>query len=131
MAERRKILLIDDDSDDHFLFGEALSYTDEQAEFLNAYNGLEALELLKQQHELPDIIFLDLNMPLMDGKECLERLRQQDSYSRIPIIIYSTTIPDAAASDLKRLGATKVLQKPADFMKLCTAIQAVLSRLQN
>ena len=131
MGHKRKVLLVDDDLDDHFLLREALSYASEEVDFLSAYNGMDALELLEQLTEFPHIIFLDLNMPLMDGKECLQRLRQNGSYSGMPIIIYSTSIADPEATDLRRLGATEVLQKPADFMKLCTAIQTALSRLLN
>lgn len=131
MVHKRKVLLVDDDMDDHFLFREALSYASEEVDFLSAYNGMEALELVEQLTQLPHIIFLDLNMPLMGGKECLQRLRQNGSYSGIPIIIYSTSIADPEAADLRRLGVTEVLQEPADFMKLCTAIQAALSRLLN
>ena len=72
----RNILLVDDDADDQLLFRSALSQVDSQVNIQTASNGAVALKQMEIPPP-PDIIFLDLNMPVMNGYECLKALKKK------------------------------------------------------
>ena len=122
------ILVVDDDADDRDLFREALSETDKTIGYIYAKNGLEAIELLSRPNiVLPDFIFLDLNMPRLDGRECLIRLRRMPWLNEIPVIIFSTSkLVDECAS-FKKLGASLCITKPLLFADLKKVIGFVIS----
>ncbi|MEP7265597.1 MAG: response regulator [Bacteroidota bacterium] len=88
------ILIAEDDDDYIFLFARALNHCRPESVLMRAVNGLEVLTILKDESVvLPDLIFLDLNMPLMSGHQCLKEIRNNSLYKEIPIVIYSTS-PD-------------------------------------
>jgi CheY-like chemotaxis protein len=91
MLKNIHFLLVDDDNDDTFLFEDVLLNIEPSAHFNSAANGIEALQKLRAGTALPDIIFLDLNMPGMDGKECLAQLKKDTALKSIPVIIYTTS----------------------------------------
>ena len=85
-------LLADDDSDDKTLFCEALSEIDPTIVCQTASDGSEALTILSQKRiKEPSIIFLDINMPVMDGWQCLRKLKEHPDHRNIPVIMYSTS----------------------------------------
>src|SRR6186713_2149083 len=86
----RDIYLIDDDSDDQELFTSALSLVDSSVICRTETNGLKALDQLTNQQVFPDLIFVDLNMPLMNGFEFLEFMQRSYLHKPIPIVVYST-----------------------------------------
>jgi CheY-like chemotaxis protein len=108
------ILFIDDDTDDKEIFLEAIRELDPEIHCESASNGAEALELLMQQDALPRYIFLDINMPVMDGKSFLEEMKANNRLKNIPVIIYSTTRDEHELSKLRALGADYI-GKPASF----------------
>ena len=125
---RKVILVIDDDADDRELFREALHETDSNAEFLSATNGQEALDLLSKPGQiLPDIIFLDLNMPRLDGRQCLLRLRAMPRFDKVPIIIFTTLKPADDGKEYRRLGADMCVTKPMLYGDLQQTIRSILS----
>src|SRR5687767_12303100 len=85
------ILVVDDDREDLALFCEAAVGIDENTKFLIARDGREALNLLGQTAVLPNYIFLDINMPKMNGKEFLLHAKKDGRLKSIPIVMYSTT----------------------------------------
>ena len=87
----------------------------------------EGLELLNKSSVLPDYIFLDLNMPKVDGKKCLLELKKNARVKDIPVIIYSTSSLKKDIDETKAMGAVHFLTKPAAFRELCEAIENVLS----
>ncbi len=88
----KTVFLIDDDGDDREIFQESLSSLNLPLNFVDAKNGAEALSKLQQpDFRKPDLIFLDLNMPVMDGRQFLIEVKKSDDYSDIPVIIYSTS----------------------------------------
>ena len=88
----KTVFLIDDDEDDREIFGEALDSLDYKVKFEQAINGLDAFEKLSTPgFDNPDIIFLDLNMPKMNGREFLLKIKQYHEFKDIPVIIYSTS----------------------------------------
>jgi CheY-like chemotaxis protein len=125
-SSQTKFLLADDDPDDLELFEEALTETVPDAQFASVENGEEVLSTLSQQgKELPDLIFLDINMPVMDGWECLKKLKDKNPFSAIPVIMYSTS---SAAADIEmayKLGAFAFLTKPDDYNELASIIRTV------
>lgn len=104
--------LIDDDIDDQEIFALALSQIGEQFQCLVANNGYEGLQILKNQIKLPHYIFLDLNMPRMNGKECLKEIKKIDRLKNIPVIIYSTSSSIIDIADARSLGASDFITKP-------------------
>jgi CheY-like chemotaxis protein len=90
----RRLLIADDDEDDRLLFCEAVKEIEPSAECFTAINGEDALEKLRSGlQQLPDYIFLDLNMPRMNGFRCFEELKQDDKLKDMPVVIFSTTHP--------------------------------------
>jgi len=117
------ILAVDDDKDDLDLFCEILKRIDQNIKCFYADSCDEAIKILKDNK--PDVIFLDINMPRMNGKECLLHVKTQDHLKQIPVVIYSTA-PDT--SDFIHYDNPKVivLQKNANFIKSIESIKVLL-----
>jgi CheY-like chemotaxis protein len=120
MGNSKKIFLIDDDEDDRWLFAEALARTVPEVECDTASSGHEAIAILLSAKQLPDFIFLDLNMPGMDGKKCLAQLKEHPRLKSIPVIVYSTSNFHKDIEETKALGAAEFVIKPSDYTQLCT-----------
>ncbi|RYY15525.1 MAG: response regulator, partial [Chitinophagaceae bacterium] len=88
-----------------------------------------ALEMLKTQ--VPDIIFLDINMPRMDGFECLREIRKLDNQSSVPVILYSNGMNDEACKKALRFGASGCVRKASDIPKLSSIIRRVMKKQDN
>jgi CheY-like chemotaxis protein len=121
-----KILLIDDDIDDQFIFLDALKEISFDHECIIANNGIEALALLTENPLLVDAIFLDLNMPLMNGFEFFIILKKDSRLSQIPVIIYSTSDNPEDQKRMKEFGAIKFITKTADFKNLKASLINIL-----
>ena len=124
----RFFLLIDDDADDSELFREALEETDSSVSLQCAENGEEALSLLKDIQK-PDIIFLDINMPRMNGWECLKRLKNNEEYKDIPVIMYSTSSYQREMDIANDFGAWSFFTKPHSYNELRKMLKNVLEKL--
>ena len=107
-----RVLLIDDDEDDRDFFLEVLSTTHPSIKCATAVNGEDGLNWLIGQKTHPDLIFLDLNMPLMSGQQFLHAVKRHDSLSDIPIVILSTSSDQATKDNVMKLGATAFITKP-------------------
>lgn len=117
MAKPLRIIMADDDTDDRDLFAEAAA--EQEAIIIeNVENGLELLDALGQSEALPDLILLDLNMPIKGGKECLEEIRSDQKYADLPIVIYSTSMNKKDIAETYELGANLYLPKPNSFSEL-------------
>src|SRR5215216_7180747 len=105
--------LADDDADDQEIFKEALSEIDKSIRCLTASSGEEALsKLTGGLKPLPDYIFLDLNMPRMDGLQCLTEIKKIKILKNIPVIIYSTSSAQKDVEETRKLGADYFITKP-------------------
>jgi CheY-like chemotaxis protein len=122
-------LIVDDDADDVELFCEAVNEIEPDAECITAANGEDALKKLLNIKHLPDFIFLDLNMPRMDGRQCLDELRKDKRLKKIPVIIYSTSSTQRDTDETSKLGATYFLTKPTSFQKLKSEIIHVMQMI--
>ncbi|MEP7168845.1 MAG: response regulator [Bacteroidota bacterium] len=111
MSFHKKILLVDDDSDDQEFFMEALKELEPTLECSIANNGLEALEYLSTNPPPPSLIFLDLNMPNMNGFECLAELSKVKQYKDIPVIILTTSNDPENKERSLKMGARVFLTK--------------------
>lgn len=121
------LLLVDDDQDDRFLFKEALAEADNSVEFTEAANGADALEkLMSGKVSLPDLIFLDVNMPRMNGLDCLKYLKENIRFKDVPVVMYSTAASDDYQKKCINHGAKLFIEKPSDFWQLCDKLKNVL-----
>jgi CheY-like chemotaxis protein len=94
MADKHTIFYAEDDLDDLFIVKQAFQSYDGTIRIVHAHNGLEALETLEHLHEndtLPCLILLDINMPGMDGRETLIKIKQHEQLKHIPAIMFSTS----------------------------------------
>ena len=87
--------------------------------------GTDALDSIHQENNIPDCIFLDLNMPLVSGKDVLKRLRGTEETKKLRVIVYSTTISQKDIEDTQGYNV-EYLQKPSDFETLCKRITDIL-----
>jgi CheY-like chemotaxis protein len=123
---RKRILLVDDDADDQFIFKDAMNEIASDIECIIANNGLEALVNLKTSDPAPSLIFLDLNMPLMNGFECLERIKNDNQFKQIPVIIFTTSDSPADQKQTQQLGAETFFTKTSDFKLLKASLLNIL-----
>lgn len=122
----KNILLIDDDNDDTEIFIEAINYLDENIKCVAETNPIKALENLQSSEKLPDLIFLDYNMPSMNGCEFLEKMRQLKQLRRIPVILYSNYSQAAAEHLCITKGTEKYITKPNSFNELKAVLKNIL-----
>jgi CheY-like chemotaxis protein len=123
----KKLFIIDDDVEDQEIFMEALKEVDPQVVCFTATSGEDAFR--KIENDLlfvPDLIFLDMNMPKQNGKQVLRELKKFRSLQGIPVIMYSTSFAPRDIEELKILGAAYHLLKPSRFDDLCNALTHVL-----
>lgn len=119
----KKILQIDDDFDDCEFFQQALEAVS-PAIYIAIHNPIEALHKLTNKEVEPDLIFMDINMPIMTGLELLAEIKKHDSISRIPVILFSTApvTPKLAIT----LGVHDYLSKPSNFNELKNVLKYYL-----
>ncbi len=129
MKKHINIFLVEDDEDDQFFFREALSEIENATLLDVASNGKEALMKLSTFSNLPDYIFLDLNMPLMNGFEFLDALFKIPVIKDIPVIILSTTV--SQVQKVRDLGARGYIKKPADIDVLKIKIEELINAEMN
>lgn len=126
------ILLVDDDNDDRELFREAISTSASELNFREAEDGAEAFRILQTaKNNLPDLIFLDINLPIISGWECLTKLKSDADFKNIPVIIYSTSSHDRDRKIAADLGALSFVTKPHTHTDLLKLIKKVNMHVQN
>lgn len=116
----RKILLADDDAEDMLILQDAMEMLHESDVLLFANNGEEAWEVLEKKfsHDVsPCLIVLDLNMPKLNGVQTLERIKGDNRFNHIPVIIYSTSINPLEKERCLALGAYSYITKPISFQE--------------
>jgi len=128
MISRRSpvIVMADDDADDRLLVQEALAEAGMPHDLHFAEDGMALLDYLKhtgkyadrQQAPRPELILLDLNMPLKDGREVLRDIRADESLRRIPVVVFTTSKADTDIRQMYDLGANSFITKPAAFADL-------------
>jgi CheY-like chemotaxis protein len=116
--KRPSIYIADDDSDDVFFVERALRQLDLDISLRHFMNGRELIrELNESGHDLPNLVVLDLNMPIMDGKETLKSIRQNDDLNTLPVIILSTSNFSSEKEECIISGANNYYVKPYSFAR--------------
>lgn len=126
---RKIILLADDDTDDTEMFFEALEEINENIVCHCAENGNEAWKILNEIDEKPQLIFLDLNMPVMNGWDCLKLIKNDSRYKDIPVMMISTSSHKNDMDTASKLGSICYLVKPNSFNDLKQLLRVITSNL--
>lgn len=118
--------LIDDDEEDTMIFRDMVEECEIPVRLTNAESAREALEMLRRPEvDLPEVIFLDLNMPGMDGKECLKELKQDPGLAPIPVIMYTTSSHSKDIEETMQAGAVGFVTKPSDIRELKKIVETI------
>lgn len=121
------ILLADDDKSDRLLFIEAFSELKIKTIVRTVNNGIQLMDWLNMKNiHLPDLLFLDLNMPRKNGLECLKEIRSDEKLKAIDIAIYSTSNNEEDIKETFLNGANIYLTKPSDFNTLKQLLEKAL-----
>jgi CheY-like chemotaxis protein len=124
----KNIFLADDDEDDCMLFRDALNEVCTGSQLTVAANGVALMDILDLPPvPLPDVIFLDLNMPLKNGFQCLEEIKQDEKLKKLPVVIFSTTMQQEAVNKTYRDGANFYICKPSNYGQLKRTLEKVLA----
>ena len=123
-----KILIADDDKDDQELFSDALDESGIPSELETFDNGKELMDNLHDPAEPnPDLIVLDMNMPLKDGKECLKEIKADPELCNIPTVMFTTSNNEHDINETYEAGANLFVQKPTIFSKMVSIIKKILT----
>ena len=125
----RKMFIVDDDADDRDEFRRAIESIDPEIRVTLATDGEDAFRRLAGIR--PDVIFLDVVMPGMDGIECLTKLKSNRNTKHIPVIIYTASLNKPENELAIRLGAFQLLSKTRHFENLCSDIRRILTVLNR
>jgi DNA-binding NtrC family response regulator len=119
--------LVDDDVDDQEIFSMAVSEVDKSIKCVCANNCVEALEKIESDPSFsPHCIFIDINMPKLNGIDCLKAIQKIDRLSHVPKYMYSTSADPHIIEESKRIGATDFIIKPTSLVELVTILRALI-----
>ena len=118
-----KIIIVDDDLDDHYLIKDAIKQLNYPFEIVALYNGLELFEYFDAHakqgtRQFIDFIVMDINMPTMDGISALSKIKSDSLLKNIPVFMLSTTREDTAYAECLKLGAVEFFTKPNNSNEL-------------
>ena len=135
MRKKKLILIAEDDADDRLMINEAFMENNMPAGIVFFENGAELLDYLysfdnnsELERTLPDLILLDLNMPKMDGKTVLSKLKLHNLYSNIPVVILTTSRSKEEEENVLEMGASGFYTKPSSFTELVNITASISSR---
>ena len=120
------VFYVDDDIDDREMFLEAIKKAGQDIDYMHFESGQDILAFLATHQSNPDYIFIDINMPKMDGHECAKRIRENERTSEIPIVMYSTAFNPNDIEKFEKLGY-QYLAKPHEFSNLIGYLQQLLN----
>lgn len=127
-AQNRTILCVDDDPDDQFMVLQAIRELDPSVLVITAFNGVGALEYLQaaaQKSEHPCLVILDINMPVMDGKQTLVHLKKDPGLAAIPVVLFTTSSSPMDRFFGEQYGAHFVT-KPVRYQELLEKVKTLL-----
>ena len=120
MTNKYTVLYAEDDLDDVFFVQECFKKFDNTIDLLRAENGVEALQLLEQLHQkdtAPCLIILDINMPVMDGRQALMRIKQNEKFKDLPVVLFTTSNSKMDKDFAMKWGAD-FLTKPLKYSEV-------------
>ena len=121
------ILYVDDDFEDTEIFQDAVRTVDPAIQYIAAHSGKELFDLLNKDGVLPDHIVLDINMPGMDGRTCLQEIRKYPRFNSMNVIVYSTNSFPKDIAQIESMGAT-FIRKANSFNELCNIIRKLVEK---
>ena len=124
------ILLADDDADDCMFFQHVIDELSVPAKIITVHNGECAMQWLATTKTLPDIIFLDINMPCKNGTECLKEIKEIELLQNIPVIVLSTSLENDIIQSLYKNGALFYIRKPSLFTHLKLLLSHVINLVE-
>jgi CheY-like chemotaxis protein len=126
------IFLADDDFDDCLFFKSIVDEFPLSTLLTEVHDGEQLMELLENnKNGLPDILFIDLNMPRKNGFECLVEIKTSAKWKALPVIMYSTSSEQNVIDRLYKNGAQHFIQKPSDFLQFQRVIHYVLTLIMR
>lgn len=125
MFAAKTIIVADDDQDDKEFFDMAMKEIDPSIKIFNVPNGMEVLTLLDSF--IPDMIFLDLDMPVMNGLECLVAFSKSELLQKIPVVVYSSTTRQSNIQTAYEMGAHLFFIKPSVYQHYLNSLRAILN----
>ena len=121
------LMLIDDDEDDRIMFIDTVDDIDHGIHCITVEDGQLALQWLKdEKHDLPDYIFLDIRMPRIGGKKCLEEIKKDSRLKNIPVIVYTTSANETDSKEFQQAGAIHFITKPTDPAEIYYILYTVI-----
>jgi CheY-like chemotaxis protein len=126
MKPKKTVLIVDDDLEDQEIFTETLRSIDQSVKCVKCFDGRHAIRILAEGLVAPNVIFLDLNMPIMNGYEFLKEIKKHSYLSHIPVIIYTTSSDRKHKQQAIELGASSFITKPTDLDELKKQLESVL-----
>ena len=127
-----RIFLADDDEDDQFMFQEALKEIRLPTSLVTANDGEQLMAALRISNgNLPDVLFLDLNMPRKNGFQCLREIKEDNKLRALRTVIFSTTSEPDVIQQLYKIGADHYIKKPTEFNELKKIIERVLKIVET
>lgn len=127
LQQIKSIVLIDDDFDDAELFRDAVAELNSGIAIQHYSNGKDAVALLKQSEQLPDLVFLDINLPSSSGWQCLTEMQKMVRLRDLPVIMFSTSSQQREKQIARDLGAVGFLTKPSGFGSLKTMLGRIIN----
>jgi CheY-like chemotaxis protein len=130
MKRSYTILYVDDDIDDLHLISEAFEKYTDHLTVIHAYNGIEglrALDKMRKDEALPCLLIIDINMPVMSGKEMLKKLREESFYQDLPVILFSTSQSKADEAFAEKYDA-EFISKPGKYSELKDLVEQFVNR---
>jgi CheY-like chemotaxis protein len=123
----KHIFVADDDEQDRMLFQEVINDLPSLVYLTMASDGDEAVTILNQLDQLPEVVFLDLNMPVKNGFECLKEMKHNKKLQFLPVIIFSTSTHPSAVNEAYEQGAHLYIRKPNDFLNFKKIVRYLLA----
>jgi two-component system response regulator len=138
MLKKFSIIIADDDIDDQYLVKQAIVETQINYEVTSVYNGLQLMDFLLRREayrnipdNLPDLILLDINMPILNGFGVLAQIKENPAFSDIPIYILTTSNSEFDKIKARQLGAMGFYTKPVNYNDLKSIIREVTSNTNS
>ena len=132
MRTPKVVMFIDDDEEDINFYCEACGVVDNSITRITCSNGLEAVQMLKEPGAIiPDFIFLDIYMPLMDGKKCIQELKKMDKLKNVPVIMCSASEFSEDQEECEMLGADFYLTKPHSMIDMINSLLFVFTTYEK